>query len=182
MDERMPVELQVFHPRQKDPESASNVLLEQCVRDIVGGSSRDDVQMRFFGIPNTEAVAGRVTGRIADRYEQPRDVVVVAFASHGPVGYVDISRFSEQSNTAELSIMVRSDMQRRGIGKTMLLETIRVLREEGVTRLEAYIHPDNSKMQKAFQKWSRSEELRDVTFRRAVGDGEVIYTLDFKAV
>ena len=137
--------------------------------------------MRFFVRPNIEAIPGRITGRIADHHEQPRDVVIVAFVNRRPVGYTDVSRFSEHPDTAELAMLVCTDMQRRGIGQAMLQATVRVLREEGVSHLEVYVHPDNRKMQKAFQKWSQTEELHDVTFRGSVEDGEIVYVLDLES-
>jgi RimJ/RimL family protein N-acetyltransferase len=175
------LELKVFHPRRKGPTARSNLMLEGYVRKVVSSTNGDDLLMRFFGRPNIEAIPGRITGRISDPYEQPRDAVIVAFVNRRPVGYTDISRFSEPPDTAELSMLVRTGMQRRGIGQAMLQEAVRVLREEGVSHLEAYIHPDNWKMQKAFQKWSRTEELRDVTFRISIGDGEIIYALDVES-
>ena len=155
--------------------------LEGYVREVVSHTDRDDLLMRFFGRPNIEAIPGRITGRIADHHEQPRDVVIVAFVNRGPVGYTDVARFSAHPDTAELAMLVRTDMQRRGIGQAMLQETVRVRREEGVSHLEVYIHPDNRKMQNALQKWSHTEELHDVTFRRSIEDGEIIYTLDLES-
>jgi RimJ/RimL family protein N-acetyltransferase len=175
------LELKVFHPRQKAPTARSNLTLEGYVREVVSHSSRDDLLMRFFGRPNVEAIPGRITGRIADQHEQPRDVVIVAFVNRGPVGYTDVARFSEHPDTAELAMLVRTDMQRRGIGLAMLQETVHVLRDEGVSHLVVYVHPDNRKMQNALQKWRQTEELRDVTFRRSIEDGEMSYALDLKS-
>ena len=171
-------ELNVFHPRQKAPTARSNLKLEGYVREVVSHSSLDDLLMRFFGWPDVETIPGKITGRIAGHHEQPRDAVIVALMDRKPVGYTDIARFSAHPDTAELAMLVRTDMQRRGIGQAMLQETVRVLREEGVSHLEVYIHPDNRKMQNALQKWSQTEELHDVTFRRSIEDGEMSYTLD----
>lgn len=74
--------------------------------------------------------------------------MIVAFVNRRPVGYTDVARFSEHPDTAELSMLVCTDMQRRGIGQAMLQEAVHVLREEGVSHLEVYIHPDNRKIQK----------------------------------
>jgi len=175
------IALRVFHPKQQAPTALQNTMLEEFIREIVGQSSLADLRMRFFGTPDIEAIAGRITGRIADPYEQPRDAVIVAFENQIPVGYADISRFSEQPETAEISMLVRSDRQRRGMGKVMLQQVVRELRTEGVKRIESYIHPENGKMKRALQKWSQTQELQDVIFRKSVQEGEIVYSLDLEA-
>jgi RimJ/RimL family protein N-acetyltransferase len=181
MDNQEAIALHVFHPKQQAPTALQNRMLEEFIREIVGQSSLVDLRMRFFGIPDVESIAGRVTGRIADSYEQPRDAVIVAFEHQRPVGYADISRFSQQPETAEISMLVRSDRQRRGIGKVMLQQVVRELRAEGVKRIESYIHPENGKMKRALQKWSQTQELQDVQFRKSVQEGEIVYRLDLEA-
>ena len=174
-------ELNVFHPRREVPTARSNLTLEGYIREVVSHTGRDDLLMRFFGWPDIKAIPGRITGRIADHHEQPQDAVIVAFVNGRPVGYTDVARFSEHPDTAELAPLVRTDMQRGGIGQAMLQATARVLREEGVSHLMVYIHPDNRKMQNALQKWSQTEELHDVTFRRSIEDGEMSYALDLES-
>jgi RimJ/RimL family protein N-acetyltransferase len=171
----------VFHPKQKSAHALTNLFLERFVREIVSQSSKSDLWMRFFGIPNVETITGRITGRIADPYEQSRDTVIVAFENRRPVGYADIARLSEQADRAEIAMLVRSDRQRRGIGKAMMQAVIQASRKEGVKQLEAYVHPENIKMQGALQKWSRMEEMRDVTFRKTFREGEIVYTIDLGA-
>ena len=73
------IELRVFHPKRKAPTALKNIVLEGFVRDVVSHSSLDDLRMRFFGNPNVEAIPGKITGRIPDKYEQPRDTVIVVF-------------------------------------------------------------------------------------------------------
>jgi hypothetical protein len=88
------LELKMFHPRRKEPTARSNLALVGYVREVVSHTCPDDLLMRFFGWPNIEAIPGRITGRIADHYEQPRDAVIVAFVNRRPVGYTDVARFS----------------------------------------------------------------------------------------
>lgn len=175
------IELCVFHPKQQAPTALSNIVLEGMVRDVVGHCSEADLLMRFLGYADVEAIPGRITGRIPDTYEQPRDTVIVAFENQQPVGFTDISCFSEQNDTAEFSMLVRTDRQRSGIGKALMQEVVREQRDEGTRKLEAYIHPDNFKMLSAFQKWSRAEELQDVTFRKTLEDGAFVYEIDLAA-
>jgi GNAT superfamily N-acetyltransferase len=132
MRNQQTIELRVFHPRQVAPTVRKNMLLEGFVRDVVSYSSLADLRMRFFGTPNVEAIPGRITGSIPHTYEQPRDTVIVAFANQRPVGYTDLSRLSGQPDTAEISLLVRTDRQRRGVGKALLQAAVRELRAEGI--------------------------------------------------
>jgi RimJ/RimL family protein N-acetyltransferase len=175
---RATIECRVFHPTQQTPDAPSNIVLEGFVREVISQTALADLQMRFFGSPVIEAIAGRITGRIPDQYEQPRDCVIVAFERQRPVGYTDVIRFSEQQDMAEFSLLVCTDMQRRGIGKAMMQELIQDLRQASVKHLEAYVHLENIKMNQAFQKWSRPGELQDVTIRRTIQEGEVVYFID----
>ena len=181
MQNQEAIALRVFHPKQQAPTALQNRVLEGYIREIVGQSSLADLRMRFFGIPDIEAIAGRITGRIVDSYEQPRDIVIVAFENQRPVAYTDIARFSQQPGTAEISMLVRSDRQRRGIGKAMLQQVVRELRAEGVKQIESYIHPENSKMKRALQKWGQAQELQDVQFRKSFREGEIVYRLGLEA-
>jgi RimJ/RimL family protein N-acetyltransferase len=181
MQDQETIEFRVFHPKQIAPTARKNRVVEGLVRDVVSHSSLADLRMRFFGNPNVEAIPGRITGSIPHTYERPRDTVIVAFENQRPVGYTDISRLSGQTDAAEIAMLVRTDRQRRGIGKAMMQAAVRELRAEGIKQLEAYIHPENSKMIRALQKWSRTEELQDVTFRRTVQQGEVVYFIELEA-
>jgi RimJ/RimL family protein N-acetyltransferase len=172
------IECRVFHPTRQAPDAPSNIELEGFVREVISQTALDDLQMRFFGRPLIEAIPGRITGRIPDRYEQPRDCVIVAFEKQRPVGYADAIRFAEQQDTAEFSLLVRTDKQRRGIGKVMLRESIQDLRQAKIKHLEAYVHPENIKMNRAFQKWSRPGEMQDTAIRKAIQEGEVVYLID----
>ncbi len=78
-------------------------------------------------------------------------------------------------------MLVRSDRQRRGIGRALLREAIQAARQEGVKRLEAYVHPDNLKVHRAFQKWCQAKALREGTLRKTFREGEVVYALEMAA-
>jgi hypothetical protein len=71
--------------------SFANKVLEGLVSEVVTHSDKEDLHMRFFGNPYVEAIPARITGRRPDTYEQPRDMVIVAFNKEQPVGYTDIT-------------------------------------------------------------------------------------------
>jgi RimJ/RimL family protein N-acetyltransferase len=171
-------EFVVFHPKQKAPHDLTNLFLERCIQEILSHSSLPDLTMRFFGSPDVAAIAGRITGRIPDSYEQPRDTVIVAFVNRRPVGYLDLARFSGQPDTAEISILIQSDQQRKGIGQALLQDAVQEARDEGIRRLESYVHLENNKMKKALQKWSQTEAMHDVTIRKSLQEGEIVFRLD----
>jgi hypothetical protein len=71
--------LRIYHPKQVRPDAPQNQELEGLVSEVVTHSDTRDLQMRFFGNPDVEAVPARITGRRLDPYEPPRDLVIVAF-------------------------------------------------------------------------------------------------------
>jgi RimJ/RimL family protein N-acetyltransferase len=174
------IEYSVFHPKQEGPTAASNRELEEFVRNVVSHSSETDLEERFFGVPNVEAIPGRITGSIADKGAQPRDMVIVAFVNHEPAGYTDIARIAGQADRAEMAMLVRTDMQRKGIGKTMMKAMIELLRNEGVKHVEARVHPENTKMNQALHKWSQAEGLQAVTFSTAMREDEIVHSIDLE--
>jgi RimJ/RimL family protein N-acetyltransferase len=174
------IEYSVFHPKQEGPTATSNRELEEYVRNIVSHSSETDLQRRFFSMPNLETIPGSITGSIPDKDVQPRDIVIVAFANQEPVGYTDIARIAGQADRAEMAMLVRSDLQRKGIGKTMMQAMIPLLRNEGVKHVVARVHPENTKMNQALYKWSQTEGLQDITFRSAVQEDEIVHYIDLE--
>ena len=131
-------------------------------------------------MPNLETIPGSMTGSIPDKDVQPRDIVIVAFANQEPVGYTDIARIAGQTDRAEMAMLVRSDLQRKGIGKTMMQAMIPLLHHEGVKHVVARVHLENTKMNHALYKWSQAEELQDITFRSAVQEDEIVHFIDLE--
>ena len=133
--------------------------------------------MRFFGKPDVEAIPARITGRRLDAYEQPRDIVIVAFNKEQPVGYTDIAEDTSCDQTAEIAMLVRAEMQRQGIGEAMLKTALKETRKKGLRHLKGYLHPANYKMKQALKKWS--EELH-VGVRKEWEAGELTYVIDLE--
>ena len=79
-----------------------------------------------------------------------------------------------------MGMLVRTDMQRNGIGKTMMQAMIQLLRDEGVKHVEARVHPENTKMNQALHKWSQAEGLQDVTFSTALQEDEIVHYIDLE--
>jgi acetyltransferase len=167
--------VRVYHPKQVRVDAPQNQELERLVREVVTHSTQEDVHLRFFGIPNVEAIAARITGRRGDPYEQPRDLVIVAFTNDHPVGYTDIAHDSSSEQTAEIAMLVRSDRQRQGIGQAMVKKALEEARKKGIRHLKAYLHPDNYKMKQALTKWSAHLQIH---VRKEWEAGEQMYVLD----
>ncbi len=174
------IEYSVFHPKQEGPTAAGNRELEDFVRNVVRHCSEEDVERRFFGMPKLEDIPGRITCSIPVKDVQPRDMVIVAFANQEPAGYTDIARITGHADRAEMGMLVRTDMQRKGIGKTMMQAMIQLLRDEGVKHVEARVHPENTKMNQALHKWSQAEGLQDITFHSAVQEDEIVHFIDLE--
>ncbi len=167
--------LRIYHPKQVRPDAPQNQELEGLVSEVVTHSDTQDLQMRFFGNPNVEAIPARITGRRLDTYEQPRDLVIVAFNKDKPVGYTDIAEDTSCEQTAEIAMLVRSDMQRQGIGEALLKKAVEETQKKGIRHLKGYLHPENYKMKQALKKWSEDLPVRVRTKWEA---GELTYVID----
>lgn len=167
--------MRIYHPKQVKPDAPQNQELERLIREVVTHTDEEDLYMRFFGIPNVEAIPARITGRKPDTYEQPRDLVIVAFHKENPVGYMDISEGIAGEQTAEIAILVRTDMQRQGFGEAMVKQALEETRKKGIRHLIGHIYPENYKMKQALTKWS--EDLH-VCVRKEWEARELIYVID----
>ena len=161
------------------PDAPQNQELEGLVSEVVTHTDKEDLRMRFFGNPNVEAIPARITGRRPDKYEQPREVVIVAFNKEKPVGYTDIAEDTSCERTAEIAMLVRSDVQRQGIGEAMLKKAVEETRKKGIRYLKGYVHPENYKMKQALKKWVEDVRLRVRTEWEA---GELTYVIDLYAI
>ena len=167
--------LRIYHPKQVRPDAPRNHELEGLISKVVTHTEKEDLQMRFFGDANVEAIPARITGRKLDQYEQPRDMVIVAFNKETPVGYTDIVEDTFGEQTAEVAILVCSDMQRQGIGEVMIKQAVEETRKKGIRHLKGYIHPLNYKMKQALKKWSEDLHMR---MRKKWEAGELAYVID----
>jgi GNAT superfamily N-acetyltransferase len=167
--------VRIYQPNQVRPDAPQNQELEKLVREVVSHSDKEDLHMRFFGIPDVEAIPARITGRRLDPYEPPRDLVIVAFNKEQPVGYTDIAQDPPGEQTVEIALLVRTDMQRQGIGEAMFQTALEETRKKGIRHLIGYLHPENYKMKQALTKWS---EKLHVHVRKEWGAGGLLYVVD----
>jgi GNAT superfamily N-acetyltransferase len=172
-------EMRVYYPKQVRPDAPQNQELEGLVSEVVTHSDEEDLHMRFFGYPYVEAIPARITGRRPDTYEQPRDMVIVAFNQEKPVGYTDITEDAPCEQTAEIAMLVRSDMQRQGFGEAMLKKALEETRKQRIRHLKGYLYQENYKMKQALKKWSEDLHVR-VRKEQETGErmGELVYVID----
>jgi acetyltransferase len=80
-----------------------------------------------------------------------REMVLVALATGAAgeeiTGVARLSRFHGRED-AELAVLVRDDFQRRGVGTALVERLLQVAREEKISRVVAYILPENLGMQR----------------------------------
>ena len=161
------------------PDAPQNQELEKLVRDVVMHSDEEDLYQRFFGYPDVEAIPARITGRRLDPFEPPRELVIVAFnqeqPQEQPVGYTDITEGLPCGHAVEIAMLVRTDMQRQGIGEAMFQTALEETRKKGIRHLKGYLHPENYKMKQALKKWS---EKLHVHVRKEWEAGGLLYVVD----
>lgn len=109
---------------------------------FIGAIAAEDLRMRFErGAPARDL--GRYTRIDAER--EAAFVAVAPDAPHEILGEVRIFPFPDGA-TAEFAILVRSDAQRRGIGRALLGKAIDYCRGRGAAALIGQMHPENEAM------------------------------------
>jgi acetyltransferase len=113
--------------------------------ELIAATAAEDLRLRFFTLMR------RLPARDLARYTQidyDRDMVFVAVVGEDAteiVGEVRIFTYPDGA-TAEFALLVRSDMQRRGIGRALLMKTIDYCRARGTAELIGQIRADNEPM------------------------------------
>jgi acetyltransferase len=109
---------------------------------FIGAIAAEDLRMRFQrGAParNLERYTRIDTAR------ETAFAAVAADAPHEILGEVRIFPFPDGA-TAEFAILVRSDAQRRGIGRALLGKAIEHCRSRGAAALIGQMHAENEAM------------------------------------
>ena len=111
--------------------------------DFIARTGAEDLRMRFF------TLVRRLPAHELARYTQidyDREMAFVALAA-GPeiLGEVRIFTFPD-GDAAEFALLVRTDMQRRGLGRALLQKAIDYSRARGSAALIGQIRADNEAM------------------------------------
>lgn len=113
--------------------------------DFISRSDAQDLRMRFF------TLVRRLPARELARYTQidyDREMAFVAVPAGGPpeiLGEIRIYAYAG-GDAVEFALLVRSDMQRRGLGRALLQKAIDYSRARGSAVLIGQINPDNEPM------------------------------------
>ena len=113
--------------------------------ELIARSGAQDLQMRFF------TLVRRLPARELARYTQidyEREMAFVAVAPEGGAEILgEVRLFSyPDGETAEFALLVRSDAQRRGVGRALLQKAIEYSRARGSAALIGQIRADNEAM------------------------------------
>jgi acetyltransferase len=112
---------------------------------LIARTGADDLRMRFF------TLVRRLPAKDLARYTQidyDREMAFVAAAQDGSgdiLGEVRIFTYPDAA-TAEFALLVRTDLQRRGLGRALLLKAIDYCRARGNGTLIGQIRTDNEAM------------------------------------
>lgn len=113
--------------------------------DFVARTGAEDLRMRFF------TLVRRMPARDLARYTQidyDREMAFVAVEAdggHGIFGEIRIYAF-RGTDAAEFALLVRSDVQRRGLGRALLRKAIGYSRARGSAALLGQIQAENAPM------------------------------------
>ncbi|MCC7484718.1 MAG: GNAT family N-acetyltransferase [Burkholderiales bacterium] len=112
--------------------------------DLIARTGADDLRMRFF------APARTLPARGLDRctqinYDREMAFVAAQDGSGDILGEVRIFTYPG-GDTAEFALLVRTDLQRRGLGRALLRKAIEYCRARGNSTLIGQIRTDNEAM------------------------------------
>ncbi|HEX7054286.1 MAG TPA: GNAT family N-acetyltransferase [Burkholderiales bacterium] len=107
---------------------------------LIERTDDEDLRLRFF--------SRHLPGRDLSRYthvDGQREMAFVAVDEQGEI-LGEVRVFHPDGGSAEFALLVRSDAQRRGLGRALLGEAIRHCRSHGCTALFGQVRPDNEAM------------------------------------
>lgn len=145
--------------------------------DYLWGIYSDESSMKYFGrsIAETkEEVKGVINQNIegAKNHEMTR---YLAFDNKKFIGFITIKRYDSRFHRAEIDYIIAPAVRRQGYGSEMMQFFLRKIFEEwDLTRITAYVDPDNIASQKLLEKnnFLREGLLRDWTRE---GENSFIY-------
>jgi acetyltransferase len=111
--------------------------------DFLTQVSPDDVRLRFLA--PRRAFPGDMLKRLT-QLDYDRDIAFVALTPAGKLAAVARLSCDPDRERAEYAILVRTDLQGRGVGWSMLHHLIDYARAEKIARLEGIVLADNDKM------------------------------------
>eukprot|EP00917_Polyrhabdina_sp_WS-2016_P023343 GHVP01050574.1.p1 GENE.GHVP01050574.1~~GHVP01050574.1.p1 ORF type:complete len:948 (+),score=192.26 GHVP01050574.1:50-2845(+) len=91
-----------------------------------------------------------------------RLIPLLAIGENGDVlGICRITRFAVSTDSGELKMAIRDDMQYKGIGSAFLKRAMEIAKAENLTTLEAIVHSSNHAMIKVLQRHSWEVKLNE---------------------
>ncbi|MBX3510160.1 MAG: bifunctional acetate--CoA ligase family protein/GNAT family N-acetyltransferase [Hyphomonadaceae bacterium] len=107
-------------------------------------STPNDIRLRFHGAVRTDDPLG--AARLC-QLDYDREMALASFAADGEASAVARVHFDPQIEHGEFAIIVRSDLQRRGLGRAMLALLLDYARSRGATTLSGDVLAENKPMQ-----------------------------------
>lgn len=106
-----------------------------------------DLHLRFFGAARTPSAATLARATQID-YDREMSFVVVTPSGVTPAEvFAELRLVSEPLNQyAELAVLVRNDVQRKGLGRILLRKAAEYAGRRGVRELVGFVMPDNLRM------------------------------------
>jgi RimJ/RimL family protein N-acetyltransferase len=118
---------------------------------------------RFFSA--TPRLSEEMLRRLLDTDDWNHLAIVAERVSADPKGVegLGIARFirlDDAPDTAEAAVVVVDDVQRRGLGRVLLLALVEAARERGIKRFRTYVLPDNEPAQRLLHELDDQAKAR----------------------
>jgi acetyltransferase len=154
-----------IRPMRPDDDVALEAMLNRC--------SPHDLQMRFFGV--TRSLDPGLLARLT-QLDYGREMALVALAP-GTAEICAVARLHGDANheQAEFAVIVRTDLQRRGLGSRLMTRLLSFGRDEGYAEIFGHVLEANE----AMLAMCAGLGFRTVA---ANSSGEILVRLDLKAL
>jgi acetyltransferase len=121
-------------------------------------TSPQDLRLRFHGAVRTDSELG--AARLC-QIDYDREMALAAVESNGAIAGVARISFDPQFETGEFAILVRSDLQKRGIGRALLTDILAHAKSRGAHQVWGEVLPDNAGMLSFVRELSAAIESHD---------------------
>lgn len=141
---------------------------DRLIRDLLAHVSKEDLRLRFFD--SIKEFSPQFIARLTELdYARAMAFVAIDEASRDTLGVVRLHA-DDAHETAEYAILLRSDLQGRGLGWSLMQLIIEYAKSEGLKRIDGQVLQENATMLKmcrelGFEIKTDAEDrgLRDVT-------------------
>jgi GNAT superfamily N-acetyltransferase len=133
----------------------------QAVSHLLQGLSDRTRRLRYhIPPPATAENVRREAQRIVGGHTRDHLTLIASAEDHAIVAVAELVRDAQQPATGEIALIVRDDLQGRGIGTALLRRIANIAPAIGIATLHAHLLPENRVMLAVIRKLGRPSTMR----------------------